>query len=69
MFKSGQLSNIVHVNKNYSEDLKPVIQINYNFNSILKNKDSYFNRVTDMFIKSKELYHFFVFVLAHFIIL
>ena len=33
--------------------------MNYNFKSILKNKDSYFNRVTDMFIKSKELYPFF----------
>ena len=58
-FQCGQLTNIVHVSKNYSEDLKPVIQVNYNFNSILKNKDSFFNRVTDMNIKSNEIYPFF----------
>ena len=59
LFQSSQLSNIVHVSKNYSEELKPVIQVNYNFNSILKNKDAYFNRVTDMNIKTNELYPFF----------
>ena len=59
LFQSAQLSNIVHVSKNYSEELKPVIQINYNFNSIIKNKDSFFNRITDMNIKSKEPYQFF----------
>ena len=59
LFQSAQLANIVHVSKNYSEVLKPVTQVNYNFNSILKNKDSYFNRFTDINIKSKELYPFF----------
>ena len=58
-FQCGQLANIVHVSKNYCDDLKPVTQVNYNFNSILKNKDSYFNRFTDINIKSKELYPFF----------
>ena len=59
LFQSAQLANIVHVSKDYNKDLRPVVQVNYNFKSILKNKDSYFNRVTDMFIKSKELYPFF----------
>ena len=56
---NAYLSNIVHVSKDYNKDLRPVVQVNYNFNSILKNKDAYFNRVTDMNIKSKELYPFF----------
>ena len=58
-YQSSQIVNSVHVNKTYSDNLKPVIQINLNFNSILKIKDSYFNRVTDMFIKSNKPYPFF----------
>ena len=49
----------VHVTKNFNDDLNPVIQINYNFKSVIKKDNIYFNRITDMSINTKKQYPFF----------
>ena len=58
VYQCAQIANIVHVSKNFNKELKPVIQINYNFKSIINEKE-FFNRVTDMNINTKQTYPFF----------
>lgn len=59
LYQSAQLVNSIHVNKDISASFKPVIQINLNFNSILKEKDEFIHRYTDKEIEKNDPYKFF----------
>ena len=58
VYQSSQIVNSIHVNKTYSDNLKPVIQINLNFNSKLKD-NSFIHKITDMDINTHNNYEFF----------
>lgn len=58
VYQCAQIVNLVHVNKNYCKYLKPIIQINYNFNSKYKDK-KYIQHYTDMEIHTYQKYGFF----------
>lgn len=59
LYQSAQLVNSIHVNKDISASFKPVIQINLNFNSILKEKNEFIHRYTDKEIEKNDPYKFF----------
>ena len=59
VYQCASIANIVHVNKNFNDDLNPVIQINYNFKSVIKEDNKKINRITDINIDTKKKYTFF----------
>lgn len=58
VYQCAQIVNLVHVNKDYSKYLKPIIQINYNFKSFLKDEKDIHN-YTDMEKNIYKEYGFF----------
>ena len=58
VYQCAQIVNLVRVNKDYSKYLKPIIQINYNFKSLWKDKKG-MHYYTDMEINTYQKYGFF----------